>query len=160
MPELVGRWERVNNCSELVQALESAGLGAIAPAVVGDFFPGSSPQELARKDDVCEGAQPIAHSHFFDGSGRFGSLDDEEEQVDDGTYTIVDEGTFVISKEFPDVTFHYTIEGDTLSITPVVTEAIKADALARRHDFTVAGWANAMSYPGHEWKRVACGRWC
>jgi hypothetical protein len=158
-PALVGRWERVNRCTELVQALAEEGLGAIAPAMVGDYFRGASPEELAQKDDVCAGAEPIVHAHYFDAAGRFGSLDGEE-QVDDGRYEIVDDSTFVISKEFPDVTFQYAIEGDTLTITPVVTEAMKREALARPNDFSPAGWATSMSYPGHEWKRVDCGSWC
>jgi ABC-type glycerol-3-phosphate transport system substrate-binding protein len=39
-PTIVGRWKRVNECTQLVKALDEAGLGAIAPSVVGDYFPG------------------------------------------------------------------------------------------------------------------------
>jgi hypothetical protein len=39
---IVGRWERTNECPQLVEALNDAGLGAIAPAVAGDYFPGVS----------------------------------------------------------------------------------------------------------------------
>ena len=89
---LVGRWKRVNECPQLVKALEQAGLRAIAPSVVGDYFPDESPKELARKDNLCDGAEPLVHYHFFDQAGRFGSLDENEQQVDDGTYEILDEG--------------------------------------------------------------------
>jgi hypothetical protein len=159
-PPLVGRWRRVNECAELVKALDDAGLRAIAPSVVGDYFPEVPPQQLAKKAELCEGAQPIVHYHFFDADGRFGSLDEQEEQVDEGMYEIVDKRTFVISKEFPDTTFHYVIEGDALTLSPVVTGAMKKEALANPLEFGVAGWANSMSYPGHEWKRVDCAGWC
>jgi hypothetical protein len=159
-PAIVGRWQRVNKCPELVKALGDAGLAKIAPSVVGDYFPETPPNQLAQKDDLCEGAQPIVHYHFFDEAGRFGSLDENEEQVDDGTYEIIDDGTFVISKEFPDTTFHYEIEGDALTLSPVLTRGMKTEALAQPLEFTHGGWAITMSYPGHEWKRVDCGGWC
>ena len=90
----------------------------------------------------------------------FGSLTEDLEQVDDGTYEITEDGTFVMSKEFPDVTFHYTIEGDSLMLTPVLTKEMKAEARAHPLEFTTAGWALAMSYPGQVWKRVDCSGWC
>jgi hypothetical protein len=157
---LVGRWERTNQCPELVEAFEQAGLAELAPAFVGDFFPDSNPEELAQKDDLCEGADSIVHSHFFTDDGEFGSLTEELEQVDDGSYEITDEGTFVISKEFPDVTFHYEIERDSLMLTPVLSDALKEEALAHPLEFTAAGWALTMSYPGEAWKRVECSGWC
>jgi hypothetical protein len=41
---------------------------------------------------------PREYSHFFTDEGRFGSLDWNAEQVDDPTYEIVDEDTFVIGR--------------------------------------------------------------
>lgn len=157
---IVGRWQRENTCPELVKALDGAGLGKIAPAIVGDYFPETPPKQLAEKDDLCEGAKPIVHYHFFDGAGRFGSLDENEEQVDDGAYEVINDRTFVISKEFPDVSFHYEIKGESLTLSPVVTRAMKRDALAHPLEFSAAGWAISVSYPGHEWKRVECAGWC
>jgi hypothetical protein len=69
VPALVGRWERVNECPLLVKAFEQAGLEALAPSFVGDYFPDATPKELARKDDPCQGAKPFVHSHFFDEAG-------------------------------------------------------------------------------------------
>lgn len=159
-PTLVGRWERVNECQQLVNAFEDAGLAELAPSFVGDYFPDATPKELAQKDDPCEGAQPFVHSHFFTDTGQFGSLTEDLEQVDDGTYEIPQDGTFVISKEFPDVTFHYEVDGDNLTMTPVLTESMKEEALANPLDFSPAGWAITMSYPAQTWKRVDCGAWC
>jgi hypothetical protein len=155
-PTLVGRWERVNECPQLVEAIEQAGLAEIAPGVVGDYFPNATPKELAQKDDLCKGAKPFVHSHFFNENHGFGSLTEDLEQVDDGIYEITDDGTFVIG----DVTFHYKIEGDSLMLTPVLTKEMKAEARAHPLEFTNAGWALAVSYPGHAWKRVDCSGWC
>jgi hypothetical protein len=159
---LVGRWERVNKCPELIQAFEQAGLRKIAPQFVTEYFPNAHPKELApklaRKDDPCEGARPFVHSHFFDDTGAFGSLTGELQQVDEGMYEIIDDRTFVLTNA--NVTFHYTIEGDQLLLTPVLTRAMKRQALAHPLDFSPAGGAIALSYPGHVWKRVDCSGWC
>jgi len=74
-PELVGRWQQVHDCPTLVAALDDAGLGKIAPAMIGDYFPQSPPQQLAKKSDPCAGAKPQKHAHFFTEQGMFGSLD-------------------------------------------------------------------------------------
>jgi hypothetical protein len=159
-PPLVGRWERVNECPQLVKALNQAGLGAIAPSVAGDYFPEASPKQLARKDDLCTGAEPFVHSHFFDDAGMFGSLDENEDQVDDGMYEILDDGRFRIGNADVGAVFRYEIDGDALSLSPVLTPAMKKQALAHPLEFSQAGWAVAVSYPGHEWKRVDCHSWC
>ena len=155
-PTLIGRWERVNECPQLVEAIEQAGLAEIAPGVVGDYFPNATPQELAQKDDLCRGAEPFVHSHFFNENRGFGSLTEDLEPVDDGIYEITDDGTVVIG----DVTFHYEIEGDGLMLTPVLTKEMKAEARAHPLEFTNAGWSLAVSYPGQVWKRVDCSGWC
>jgi hypothetical protein len=72
-----------------------------------------SPDQIADPKHPCQGAVPQMHSHFFTADGQFGSKDHQGDQVDDGTYKIVDDRTFVVSKEFPDVTFHYRVTGDT-----------------------------------------------
>src|SRR3954466_15040268 len=63
--ELVGRWEHTNECPQLIKGLADEGLERIAPSVAGDYFPNSTPQQLAKKDDVCDGAKALVHSHFF-----------------------------------------------------------------------------------------------
>jgi hypothetical protein len=151
----------VHECAQLVNALDEAGLAPIAPAVAGEFFPGMSAAQLARKDDLCHGAEPFVHYHFFDANGQFGSLDENENQVDDGPYETIDSRTFRIGGAPPGgVVFHYEIAGDTLTLSPVITQEMKAQALANPLEFTTAGWAVAVAYPGEEWERVSCGRWC
>jgi hypothetical protein len=159
-PPLVGRWERVNECPQLVKALNQAGLGAVAPSVAGDYFPDTSAKQLARKDDVCEDAEAFVHSHFFTDSGMFGSLDENLNQVDDGMYEILDDGRFRIGNPDVGAVFRYEIDGDALSLSPVLTPAMKKQALADPLEFSQAGWAVAVSYPGSEWKRVDCEGWC
>jgi hypothetical protein len=156
-PPLVGRWSRVHRCQELVTALKAADLGSTAPAAVGDFFPGSTSEQLAKKSDICKGAKPMLHSHFFAANGMFGSLDQNSQQVDDGHYRIVDRRTLRIGRAM----FHYRIVNQkTLRLNPVITAAARRQALAHPLQFTTAAWMVAVAYPGHTWKRVACAGWC
>jgi hypothetical protein len=157
---LVGRWEHVNECPQLTKALAEEGLETIAPAVAGDYFPNSTPKQLAKKGDVCDGAKGFVHSHFFTDNGAFGSLTEDLQQVDDGMYEILDGGRFRIGNADPGVVFRYEIEGDALSLSPVITPAMKEDALAHPLEFSDAGWSVAVSYPGQVWRRVDCSGWC
>jgi hypothetical protein len=146
---LVGEWQRTTTCAELVGALERAGLGKLAPeAVAGNgFVPGvTAPEQIADAARPCRGAVPRKHSHFFTQNGEFGSRDWNGDQVDDGTYEVVDDRTFVISKEFPDVTFHYRIEGDAITFQPVTPDG----CLTFR-----CMWSVSVAYPGKKWKRVS-----
>jgi hypothetical protein len=52
----------------------------------------------------------------------------------------------VISKEFPDVTFRFRIEDDTITFDPL---NIPAGCTEFR-----CGWSISVAYPGEKWKRV------
>jgi hypothetical protein len=141
---LVATWERVTRCEELVSALKQAGLEDwVLESVAGNGFIPGYPDPA----HPCEGAVPRVHSHFFTRDGEFGSLDWKGEQVDDGTYKIVDGDTFVVSKEFPDVTFNYTIQGDTIMFDPVITDCSPG--------CFEAAWSVTVAYPGETWDRVS-----
>jgi hypothetical protein len=150
---------QVHTCDQLVQALEDAGLGKIAPAVVGDYFPDASVEELAAKPDLCSGARPQRHFHFFDATGAFGSLDQFEQQVDDGPW-VVDGDVLTIGSGAWAGTWRFTIDGTQLSLEPIITPGQRAQALAHPTEFSVAGWMVAVAYTGSTWQRVACKGWC
>ena len=156
---IVGRWQTVRTCQGLVIDLQKAGLRAVAPVVVGDYFPNQSPQDLAKKKNLCQGAKPQLHAHFFTSDGKFGSIDQHGQQVDDGTFQ-VSGSTLTIPN--PDVTgsFRFRIQGKTLMLTALLTSALKQEALADPLNFHAAGWMVAVAYSGHSWKRVACRKWC
>jgi hypothetical protein len=154
---LVGRWSLVRTCPELIAALQKAGLSATAPAAVGDYFPNSTPQELATKPDICSGASPLPHSHFFTKRGTFGSVDQNGQQVDNGHYRILSHHRLRINNG----KFHYRIiSGDRLQLAPIITDAMRSQALAAPLNFSVAVWEVTVSYTGQTWKRVRCGTWC
>jgi hypothetical protein len=134
---------------ELVQALRSAGADELVDEFVAGngFVPtiGVDDPEQVDLEQPCKGAVPRVHSHFFTEAGEFGSRDWNGEDVDDGRYRVTGD-KLVISKEFPDVTFQYRIEGDTLTLEPL---NIPAGCTTFR-----CGWSIAVAYPGKKWKRV------
>ena len=156
---IVGRWEVRRTCQGMVEALDRAGLREIAPSVVGDYFPGKKPQQLARKAEVCQGAKPQQHSHFFTEDGQFGSLDQHAEQVDDAPYRVVDDRTLRLGPN-GEQTYRYRVAGDELTLEPLIPSRTKREALANPLEFSPAGHMAAVAYTGHPWKRVDCDGWC
>jgi hypothetical protein len=159
---LVGRWERTNRCDELVAALAAAGLEPLTRHAWADqtsangessFRPGSPEPTLARP---CAGAIPRLHSHFFTDTGGFGSLDWEGSPVEDGQYEIVAADRVRIGE----VTFRFTIAGDRLRLRPLLTAEMRREALQHPDEFSDAGWAVSVAYPGSSWQRVPCEGWC
>jgi hypothetical protein len=119
-----------HDCLKIVEVLRKAGIdeSKVLDAVLGnELVPGaSSPEDLADPANPCADAVPREHSHFFTADGLFGSRDFRGRQVDDGLYEIVGPGTFVIG----DTTFHYSIDGDTLMLEPVVPAGCLTDDCA------------------------------
>jgi hypothetical protein len=145
---LVGTWRRLTTCGELVAALKNAGVGKwVAEFVAGNgFVPGvADAGQIADPRHPCAHAVPRRHAHFFTTGGDFGSLDWKGQQVDDGKYKVIDKRTLVISKEFPSVTFHYSIAGRNIKFAPVVPRGCLTFRCA---------WALSMAYPGKAWQRV------
>jgi hypothetical protein len=142
---LVGEWMRVTKCQELVRLLEANGIGSMAPqAIEGNGWVDGTLEQLEKKDDPCEGAVPREHSHFFTEFGDFGSLDWRGEQVDEGTYVIVDNRTLTIGEG--EATFHFEIQGDTISFEPVLPDKCTGFDCV---------WMIAVASPGYTWERVS-----
>jgi hypothetical protein len=158
LPPLVGRWEQLHVCDDLVDAMDAAGLGAIAVYEVrGQFYPSVPVEQLMKESDICAGSEPFRHAHFFDESGNFGSLDQQGNQVDNGAYTIVDETTVRIG----DSVFRYRVtDGDTLTLRPVISKAARRKSLDNPEEFTEAVWMVSVAFTGTTWERVDCEAWC
>jgi hypothetical protein len=157
---IVGRWQTLRTCRGLVKALKEADLEPLAPGVVGDYFPNKTPEQLARKRHLCKGATPQRHAHFFTSDGGFGSLDQHNQQVDDGSYRVTDAHKLRIGDARFRFHIHRTADGEALAMKPVITRRTRRQALAHPLEFSTAGYAVAVSYPGHTWRRVPCGPWC
>jgi hypothetical protein len=84
----------------------------------GWYPPSITSADQVPKDDPCKMALSFEHSHFFTVDGKFGSLDENGAQVDDGTYRLIDEHTF----QFGPMKIHYDIRGNTVRFAPIVPD--------------------------------------
>jgi hypothetical protein len=90
--KLIGSWHRAQSCAEMLVAFQQAGLvESHIEWLQGNFFGGEpGPSE----GDLCQGALgPLEHDHFFTAAGRFGSHDENGEEVDSGDFEVVDDDT-------------------------------------------------------------------
>jgi hypothetical protein len=146
---VLGTWTATTTCAAQYNALvQFPGLRKYAPEmVVGNgFIPGvRSPDHVKDPAHPCRGAIPRKHSHRFTKDGRFGSRDWTGEQVDDGTYTLKGANTLMISKEFPSVTFTYTVRRNTIQFAPHVSKTCSTFRCA---------WSLSMAIPGTAWVHV------
>jgi len=151
---VVGTWQRVIHCQDVVRALTAAGFGDNALDAAGEFGH-VTPEGVEDPARPCRGALPKRHSHFFTADGQFGSLDENGDQVDEGTYEIVAPGTLVMPYGFEDgqpipVTFHFRIHGDTISFGPVIPSDCSTS-----HCREATVWSVSVALSGKRWRRVA-----
>ena len=148
---IVGEWSRTTTCADRIAAMGEAGMEeyAVASTLGQGFIPGvSRVSQLEDPDRPCLGAEPQLHSHFFTGAGEFGSLDQNGEVADSGTYELPSAGVVVISNpDVGSVTFEYVVADGALSLEP------QLPGCASRGCFP-AEWAVAVSYLGLPWKAV------
>ena len=150
---IVGLWQRHTTCQQRVHALTRAGLEELAAAsVVGQgFIPGvTDVSQLEDPSHPCKHAVAQMHYHFFTDDGLFGSLDQDFNQVDDGTYELVDGNTVVIGSF--GATFHYRVLGDNILRLYPVLPAPGTDAC-----FYLCEWMVSVSYNGIPWRPVPLG---
>jgi hypothetical protein len=143
---IVGEWERVLKCEQLVPPMREAGLQAYVPSLVwGSFFWPEVPTIEAfdfDPKDPCKGAEPRRHSHFFTAGGEFGSRDEHGAQVDSGVYELVGKDRLVINGS----TFRYRIRGDAIRFDPILPDCLPCvDGM----------WMIAVASPGGAWTRVS-----
>jgi hypothetical protein len=122
---------------------------AAVPEVLAEdgWIPGVDDPRQIDTRHPCRGAVARLHSHFFTADGQFGSRDATGEQVDDGRYRLVGDDRFIIGAgDRNDVTFHYTVTGDTLRLTPEIP--------ACRPDCFPAVWSVAVAYDRYTWHRI------
>jgi pimeloyl-ACP methyl ester carboxylesterase len=135
---LIGDWRWVRSCDAFVDAFRVAGLGALTRhwLVEARYF---SREDEIRAGDPCAGAEEARYVYFFEESGRWGMLDDDDVLVDDRQFSVVDEDTI----EFGDVAVDYRIDPDGALTFEVVAPQTCDDAC--RDDLA---WAVATFDPG------------
>ena len=143
---LVGEWQRVVECMDRVNALKKAGFPEFVLFAASELVPGAMnhPEKIADPSHPCKGAlRHRKHSHFFTANGKFGSRDFNGKQVDDGTYKLVGDRTFILNGS---VKFHYAIQGDTAMFDPVIPAHCSSKECRQN-----AAYGVQVAQPGMKW---------
>jgi hypothetical protein len=149
---IVGVWTRTQDCAGQLAAFAEAGLAESHLGwVTGNWFPEGAEPDPA---DPCNGSRPAEeHSHFFTDAGEFGSYDADGEQVDNGDYELVDDGTLSFpshAAEFGfdgDVLVDFAVDGDSATFEVQMPSGC-ADACADAY-----AWALSAFYEADPWDR-------
>jgi hypothetical protein len=133
-PPLVGEWQRVNRCRPFVRAFKKAGLEQLAPEwLVGGGYRSGSIKQVAKDPHPCRGAKAFKHSHAFYPDGKFASFTARGQQVDNGTYKIIDNRTFRLLGA-PGFKVRYSVTGDTIRYLRVIApHACKSKSCRENH---------------------------
>ena len=146
-PSIVGEWVGFHDCERIVTMLTEAGLDEFVMEQVSELVPGvTTAEDIQDPADPCRGAVRREHSHFFTADGAFGSRDDHGQQVDEGRYVLVGDDVVVINGE----TFHYRIDGDSISFTP---DPVDISGCSTRMCRFRATWVLSVAMPGTTWTR-------
>jgi hypothetical protein len=149
---IVGEWVRTASCDDALAAFVQAGLADQVPAWVIGNFVGEGASAAPGKE--CANARPaVPHSHFFTADGRFGSRDENGQDVDEGGYKIVDADTLSFAshaQEFGysgDILVDYSIKGDEVTFS--VTLPTPCEAACR----VAYGWALSAFFGSRPFER-------
>jgi hypothetical protein len=159
---LVGDWRRKRTCDELVRRLKQAGLADQIPeSVAGAEFGGATvtPAQVRRHSDPCQGLRSgnMQHDHIFYKDGRFASVDQDGNFVDDGHYKLTNDHTIVFphsrNESFPPVTAHFRFSDHLNTVTFDLVLPKNLDECSERCRGAY-GWAVSVFYSGLPWHRV------
>jgi hypothetical protein len=124
---IVGEWRGEHECQGIADALSQAGFGEsviIGTIVDNGLLPGVTDRDqVTNAAQPCEGAITLEHSHEFTADGQFFSYNQQGDEVDFGTYELVDDDTLVIgAPDREDMTFDFSIDADRLTLEPQLPE--------------------------------------
>jgi hypothetical protein len=149
---IVGEWVRTASCDDALAAFVRAGLADQVPAWVIGNFVGEGASAVPGKE--CANARPaVPHSHFFTADGRFGSRDENGQDVDEGGYKVVDADTLSFAshaQEFGysgDILVDYSIKGDEVTFSVTLPTPCEAECRV------AYGWALSAFFGSRPFER-------
>lgn len=126
----------VRSCEAFVEAFRDAGLADLTRHWLVDARYFAREDEIPR-DDPCDGAEETRYIYFFEESGRWGMLDDDDVLVDDRDFSVVDENTIAFGR----VRIDYRIgAGGALTFDVAIPDPCD-DACREAHAWAVATFA-------------------
>jgi hypothetical protein len=147
---LVGHWVLEKSCEATVAGLRESGLEEFAPVVLEMEETIGGARDFDPDDPCANAVPPFEHSHTFWPDGQFNSYDQDDNEVDSGTYTLVGDESFTMGE--PPITFLFNVEGDSLQLDVEPPEDCSSDQCQG----TLA-WAISVADPGQTWTRITSG---
>jgi hypothetical protein len=134
---LTGEWRWVRSCDAVVRAFRRAGLADLTIRWLVDarYF---SHEDQIDRSQVCDGAEETRYVYFFEESGRWGMLDDDDALVDDRAFSVVDEDTIA----FDEVRIDYRINDDGMLRFDVVIPQPCDTTCREEHAWAIATFAS------------------
>jgi len=129
-----------------VRALKKAGLKQFVPEIlVGGEYRSGSIKQIAKEPRPCRGAKASKHSHAFYPDGKFASFTERGQQVDNGTYKIIDGRTFRLLGE-PRFKVRYTVRSDTIRFRVIAPRGCKSKRCRIGHAYSIARFFPGSSH--------------
>ena len=157
---LVGDWRRKRTCEEYVRRLRQAGLADQIPShreLLEEFGAGDAAQGGDDSDGPCRGVNGrLAHDHIFYRDGRFASVNQNGEFVDEGRYRLPNDRTIVFPNgdaPYPPVRAHFRFSDHLNTVTFDLVLPDNLDECSERCREAYA-WAVSVFFEGLPWHRV------
>ena len=156
---LVGDWRRKRTCEEYVRRMKQAGLADQIMShqeMLAEFGAGDA---QAGQDSTgrCQGVNGwLAHDHIFYKDGRFASVDQNGEFVDDGHFRLPTDHTIVFpshKESIPPVRAHFRFSDHLNTVTFDLVLPNNLDQCSEECR-EVYGWAVSVFFSGLPWHRV------
>ena len=158
---LVGDWRRKRTCQEYVSRMRQAGLVdqiGTHKELLEEFGTGDA-QSGQDSDGPCRGLNGrLAHDHIFYRDGRFASVDQKGQFVDNGHYVLPNDHTIVFPHSptkvyYPPVRahFHFSDRLNTVTFDLVLPKNLDECSERCRGAY---GWAVSVFFSGLPWHRV------
>jgi hypothetical protein len=156
---LVGDWRRKRTCEEYVSRLKQGGLADQIPThkeLLAEFGAGDA-QSGQDSDGRCQGVNGrLAHDHIFYRDGRFASVDNKGNFVDDGHYIFPNDHTIVLFGPKNGLTAHFRFSDDlnTVKFDLVLPKNLDECSESCRQDYA---YGVSVFFSGLPWHRVCQG---
>ena len=141
---ILGTWRSEIRCEEFVQAFQRAGIGELAARwLVNDGLQPGPVHRLAKRADLCQGAEHFQRTHIFQPNGYLQTYQDDRLADSCRCYRLIDGHTFVVPepKKWPDITLQYRIEAGTLMFDPVMPDQCSSVQCRGRYAWAVGNYA-------------------
>jgi len=156
---LVGDWRRKRTCEEYVSKLKQAGLADQIPShkeLLAEFGAGDA-QRSQVSNGRCQGVNgQLAHDHILYRDGRFTSVDQNGNFVDDGHYILPNDHTIVLFGPKNGLTAHFRFSDDlnTVKFDLVLPKNLDKCSESCRQDYA---YGVSVFFSGLPWHRVCQG---